>query len=246
MIYEAHLAAAEAGAWALDGSIAWDRIDLGIARDEQEIHAALHDASLIEGYLPVFASRLLPLVWDDVDATAVLSLELYEGLKHYTALKRYLDRVGFQAATDSEAGLVVARERALSREYLPTQVTAHLTNFTCSELFAAYFFLRFARRTNEPVLRELLGYMSRDEFRHAAAAGDVLRQRVARDPEEVDRVLEAAKQFRHYGSDVVDVPVAEANDFEAIMAMNRKIRWICGLAVTEHLESEEDTAHADQ
>lgn len=246
MIYEAHLAAAEAGAWTLDGSIAWEQIDPGIAQSEYDIHAALHDASLIEGYLPVFASRLLPLVWDDVDATAVLSLELYEGLKHYTALKRYLDRVGFQPAAESEAGLVVARECALSREYLAAGVTVHLTNFTCSELFAAYFFLRFARRTNEPVLRELLGYMARDEFRHAAAAGDVLRQRVTRDPAQAERVLEAAKHFRHYGSDVVDVPVAEANDFEAIMAMNRKIRWICGLAVTEHLESEEDTAHVDQ
>lgn len=246
MIYEAHLAAAESGAWTLDGSIRWDGIDLVAAGEEHEIHVALHDASLIEGYLPVLATRLLPLLWDDVDATAVLSLELYEGLKHYTALKRYLDRVGFEAAGDAERGLVMARERALSRVYAPEDVAAHLTHFTCSELFAAYFFLRLARRTREPVLHELLGYMSRDEFRHAAAAGDVLRQRVTRDPADVERVLDAARHFRHYGSDVVEVPVAEANDFEAIMAMNRKIRWICGLAVTEHLESEEDAAHADQ
>lgn len=245
MIYEAHLAAAEAGAWTLDGSIPWNDIDLAAARDEHEIHGALHDASLIEGYLPVLAARLLPLLWDDVDATAVLSLELYEGLKHYTALRRYLDRVGFEAAHDAESRLVEARERALSREYAASEVAEHLTHFTCSELFAAYFFLRFARRTREPVLRELLGYMSRDEFRHAAAAGDVLRQRVARDPSESARVLEAARHFRHYGSDVVEVPVAEENDFEAIMAMNRKIRWICGLAVTEHLESEAEVEPAE-
>ncbi|HSA55529.1 MAG TPA: hypothetical protein VLE53_07480 [Gemmatimonadaceae bacterium] len=246
MIYESHLAAAEAGAWTLDGSIAWDGIDLSMAGTERELHTTLHDAALIEGYLPVLAARLLPLLWDDVDATAVLSLELYEGLKHYTALKRYLDRVGFEAAGDAEAGLVVARQRALSRVYAAGDVPEHLTHFTCSELFAAYFFLRIARRTREPVLRDLLGYMSRDEFRHAAAAGDVLRQRLARAPSETERVLEAARHFRHYGSDVVEVPVAEANDFEAIMAMNRKIRWICGLAVTEHLEHEEGAAHADQ
>jgi len=96
--------------------------------------------------------------------------------------------------------------------------------------------LRISRRTNEPVLRELLGYMSRDEFRHSASAGDVLKKRIDRDPAVAAQVLAAAQRFRHYGSDVVAVPVAEENDFEAIMAMNRKIRMLCGLAPIEHLK----------
>lgn len=236
MIYEAHLRATEENAWPLDTTIAWDAIDLSVASDERELHQALHDAALIEGYLPVYAARLMQLVWDDVDATAVLSMELFEGLKHFTALTRYLDRVGFQRETVSEARLVAARERALGLRYEPADLVAHLTNFMCSELFAAYFFLRIARRTDEPVLRDLLGYMARDEFRHSASAGDVLKKRIDRDPAIVPQVLAAAEHFRHYGSDVVDVPVAEENDFEAIMAVNRKIRLLCGLAPTEHLK----------
>jgi len=236
VIYEAHLRATEENAWPLDTSIAWDAIDVGVARTERELHEALHDAALIEGYLPVYAARLMQLLWDDVDATAVLSMELYEGLKHFTALARYLDRVGFQREEVSEARLVAAREKALSLEYDQAKLIAHLTNFMCSELFAAYFFLRISRRTNEPVLRDLLGYMARDEFRHSASAGDVLKKRIDRDPAVTPQVLAAAEHFRHYGSDVVDVPVAEENDFEAIMAVNRKIRLLCGLAPTEHLK----------
>jgi hypothetical protein len=236
VIYEAHLRATEENAWPLDTSIAWDAIDLGVAHTERELHEALHDAALIEGYLPVYAARLMQLLWDDVDATAVLSMELYEGLKHFTALARYLDRVGFQREEVSEAKLVAAREKALSLEYDQAKLIAHLTNFMCSELFAAYFFLRISRRTNEPVLRDLLGYMARDEFRHSASAGDVLKKRIDRDPAVATQVLAAAEHFRHYGSDVVDVPVAEENDFEAIMAVNRKIRLLCGLAPTEHLK----------
>ena len=49
-------------------------------------------------------------------------------------------------------------------------------------------------------------------------------------------MLAAAERFRHYGSDVVEVPVAEENDFEAIMALNRKVRQLCGLAPTDHLK----------
>jgi hypothetical protein len=236
MIYESHLLAAEANAWPLESSIPWHQVDQAIASTEREILTALHDAALIEGYLPVYAARLMQLLWDDVDATAVLSMELYEGLKHYTALKRYLDLVGYQRAEVSEETLVAARTRALHLTYEERDIIAHLTNFMCSELFAAYFFLRLARQTREPVLKQLLTYMSRDEFRHSASAGDVLRQRLERDPAAVAQVLAAAERFRHYGSDVVEVPVAESNDFEAIIAMNRKVRLLCGVAPTEHLK----------
>jgi acyl-[acyl-carrier-protein] desaturase len=236
MIYEAHLRATEENAWPLDTTIAWDAIDVGVASAEREIHQSLHDAALIEGYLPVYAARLMQLLWNDIDATAVLSMELYEGLKHFTALTRYLDRVGFQREEASAAALVAARARALAIEYREGDLIAHLTNFMCSELFAAHYFLRISRRTNEPVLRDLLGYMARDEFRHSASAGDVLRKRVDANPDVAAQVLTAAERFRHYGSDVVDVPVAEENDFEAIMAVNRKIRLVCGLSPTEHLK----------
>jgi rubrerythrin len=236
MIYESHLRATEENAWPLDTAVAWDAIDRDAAREESELHRALHDAALIEGYLPVYAARLMQLLWDDVDATAVLSMELFEGLKHFTALTRYLDRVGFQREEVSAATLVAARERALAIRYEERDLIAHLTNFMASELFAAYFFLRVSRRTREPVLRELLGYMARDEFRHSASAGDVLKKRLDRDPALAEQVLAAAERFRHYGSDVVQVPVAEENDFEAIMAVNRKIRLLCGLAPTDHLK----------
>ena len=236
MIYEAHLRATEENAWPLDTTIAWDAIDVGVASAEREIHQSLHDAALIEGYLPVYAARLMQLLWNDIDATAVLSMELYEGLKHFTALTRYLHRVGFQREEASATALVAARERALAIDYREGDLIAHLTNFMCSELFAAHFFLRISRRTNEPVLRDLLGYMARDEFRHSASAGDVLRKRVDANPDVAAQVLAAAERFRHYGSDVVDVPVAQENDFEAIMAVNRKIRLVCGLAPTEHLK----------
>jgi hypothetical protein len=230
MIYESHLNAAEMAMWPLERSIAWDRIDRDVSRTERRIHQALHDAALIEGYLPVYAGRLLQLLWDDVDATAVLSVELFEGLRHYTALKRYLDLVGFQAAADADVGLARARARTVDAEYTAANVTEHLTHFMGSELFAAYFFLRIAEETREPVLSDLLRRMSNDELRHAAAAGALLESRVRRDPAVARRVTAAAEAFRHYGSDIVAVPIAERNDFEAIAAFSRKVSLICGAA----------------
>ena len=237
MIYEEHLRAAESAAWSI-ATIPWSKVDRNIALGELEILAQLRDAALIEGYLPTFAPRLMLLLWDDVDATAILSLELYEGLKHYTALRRYLDSAGVEATRVSEQSLVAARERTGGITYRRDKILTYLTHFMCSELFAAHFFRRLAERTREPVLAELLDYMSRDELRHSAGAGALLKKRIAANPEVADEVLAAAENFRHYGSDVVDIPLAEENDFEAIMAMNRKIRQLCGLAPTEHLKEE--------
>lgn len=235
-VYESHLSAAEQAGWPLDTTVPWDEIDVAAARREEHILAALHDAALIEGYLPVFAPRLMQLLWDDVDVTAVLSLELYEGLRHYTALKRYLDVVGYAPTVMSEERLVAARERALAGPAGVDDAVTQLTNFACSELFAAYFFLRLSRETKEPVLGALLERIASDEFRHAAAGGDLLAKRVRDDATVADQILLAARDFRHYGADVVDVPVATANDFEAIAAMNRLIRRACGVSPTQHLQ----------
>jgi rubrerythrin len=231
MIYEVHLNAAESALWPLERSIEWDRIDREASLRERHIHQMLHDAALIEGYLPVYAARLLQMLRDDVDATAVLSVELFEGLRHYTALKRYLDLVGFQSAADAHAELAAARARTDNAQYTAARVPEHLTHFMGSELFASWFFLRIAEETREPVLSDLLKRMSADELRHAAAAGALLEARVRRDPSIAQQVLAAAESFRHYGSDIVEVPVSNPNDFEAIAAFNRKVRLICGAAV---------------
>ena len=153
-MYEEHLRAAERNIWPLDGSFGWDRIDRETALGEPEILKALHDAALVEGYLPLFVPRLMQMVWDDVDATAVLSVELYDGLRHFTALKRYLDQVGYQSASAMEADLREARGRAVDLAYDPSDVLTHLTNFMCSELLAARFFQGLARRTREAVLEK--------------------------------------------------------------------------------------------
>jgi rubrerythrin len=237
MIYEEHLRAAEASAWSLD-SIRWSAIDRARARTETAILTSLRDAAMIEGYLPTFAPRLMLLLWDDVDATAILSLELYEGLKHYTALRRYLDLVGDASVQATEPALVDARARTADITYDRASAVTYLTHFMCSELFAAHFFRRLAEQTQEPALAELLAYMTRDELRHSAGAGALLKKRVDANASVIDEILTAAENFRHYGSDVVEIPLAEQNDFEAIMAMNRKIRQLCGLAPTEHYMEE--------
>jgi hypothetical protein len=238
VIYEEHLRASESSAWSVERDIRWADIDRTLARGEADILMSLRDAAVIEGYLPTFAPRMMLLLWDDVDATAILSLELYEGLKHYTALKRYLDIVGEDGAVLTEPALVAARGNTAAIHYERERIPTYLTHFMCSELFASHFFRRISERTREPVLAELLALMTKDELRHSAGAFALLKKRIASDPRVAGEVMAAAENFRHYGSDVVDIPIAEANDFESIMAMNRQVRQLCGIALTDHMEGD--------
>ena len=109
MGYEQHLRAAETQAWQLETSIDWDAIDATAAASRPWILDALYDAALIEGYLPVYLPRLMQAFADDIDATAVFSLELFEGLKHYTALRRYLGCVGYEKVARIDVELAEAR-----------------------------------------------------------------------------------------------------------------------------------------
>ena len=236
--YSAHnqfLLRAERSHWNLESDIAWDTIEIPLAWERPELLEKLRRAALIEAYIPATIARELPKVLDDPLATLVLSVEMFEGTRHFYALKRYLDAVSYEPGL-SEQELVRVRlahpQPTAQQDYFVTW----LVNFMGSEHFAAYFFLRLAEQAREPILRRLLSFMGRDEVRHAQGAFRVLETRLAADPNLKDEVLRAALTFRHYGLDVVDeVPVAVQNDIEALTAFWRRVRRLCGEGITDYL-----------
>ena len=104
-----------------------------------------------------------------------------------------------------------------------------LTRYMMSEHFAAFHFIKDAQHSREPVLAHILRLVGRDELRHTQFAYDLLASRIQRDPRQAEIVHEAAREFRHIGLEVVpEIPVAESNDFAAIVALNQKIRRLTG------------------
>ena len=96
----------------------------------------------------------------------------------------------------------------------------------------------YPRESTEPVLADLLTRFAQDEFRHATALADVLKQRVWREPSAADEVVRAAAHFSHYGEHVVNrVPTATAGDFRAVLAFSRRVEGVCGRSVQSYLAS---------
>ena len=231
-LYERHAAAADRGAWSVERDVRWDEIDVDAARRQPDVLAALRDAAIIESFHPANLGALLPHVLDDVDACAALSLEMYEGFKHFHALRRYLDLVGHQPAiTDAE--IVAARRQP--PDDMP--LIERLVEFMLSEHLASYFFRRLGERAADPVLAEMLTLIAADEVRHAQSAFDLLAKRITADHALIPRVLDAAARFRHFGARALgDVPVAMAGDPLAIRSFARRIERLCGVRLVDHLK----------
>jgi hypothetical protein len=225
MIYADYLSTAEMQRWILDHDIAWDAIDPALALTQPELLDRVRDSALIESFFPLFTTRAIEVLWDDPGATAVFSVQLYESYKHFHVFNQYLDRVGYRVIQDDE--LVEVRRRNVALRY--RDGTHLLTRYMMSEHFAAFHFMKDAQRSREPVLAHILKLVGRDELRHTQFAYDLLAVRIQRDPAQAEIVHQAARDFRHIGLEVVaQVPVAESNDFAAIVALNQKIRRLTG------------------
>ena len=231
--YREFATTSEHGRWNVERDVAWDKIDPALALSQPELLQQLRDSALIESYHPMSTLATIQLCWDDVDATSILQVEQFEGFRHFWVLRRYLDAVGFTPAiTDAE--LIGHRARNLETvKYDPTDKIQVLVNFTWSEHFAGFFFLRVAEQTKEPVLGKLAQLIAGDEFRHSEGGFRILQNLVTRDPSAIPKIIAAANQIRHYGNDVVDVPVSLQNDLDAILKVVKKTQKVCNVSLAE-------------
>jgi hypothetical protein len=236
-LYAKHARAADRGGWSAESDVRWSAIDGRLARTQPEILAGLRAAALIEAFHPVNLARLLRLAWDDVDASAAFSLELFEGFKHFHVLRRYLDAVAYEPPiTDEE--IVAMRRAGAAVEVEPVELIERLVEFMLSEHLAAYYFRRTAEQAKEPVLAQLLRYLAADEVRHAQNASDLLAKRIAAEPAVAHQVLEAAAHFQHFGEEAVgEVPVAFPGDPVAIRTFAQRVERLCGVRLVDHLKA---------
>ncbi len=232
MNYADYLSTSEMTRWILDTDIAWDEIDPKLALSQTGILDRLRDSALIESFFPVFTPRALDLLWDDVTSTALYSVQLYESYKHFHVFNQYLQFVNYRPVTDEE--IIAVRRKNLDLSYQsPARL---LTRYMMSEHFAAYAFFKDSRKAVEPVLKHILQLVAKDEVRHCQFGYDLLDQRLRKYPQEAEEVLAEAVDFHHIGELVVeDMPVAEKNDFAAIVAVNRKIERLTGQGIHEHV-----------
>lgn len=240
MIYDEYLTTAEMQRWILEIDIQWNNVNRELALSQPELLEQVRESALIESYFPLYTSNFLRTCWDQIDLTSVFSVQLYESYKHFYALNRYLEIVGYRPLNDED--LVEVRARNIKNRI--DDPIAELARYMISEHFAAYFFLRLSRQAKEPVLQQIAASIAKDEFRHTQFAYDLLEPRIRNDEEARQRVLRAGADFRHVGADVVpQVPISLKNDLQAILTLDKKMHRLCGTSITEFSRKEIHAAH---
>ena len=236
-LYVRHAAAAEQGAWSVERDVRWDAIDPERARSRPDLLVRLRHAAIAESCHPVAIARLLKLASDDVDAGALLSLELYDGFKHFHALRTYLDLVDHHPPiTDDD--ILSARRVTEDEDASPGELIARLVSFMLSEHLASYLFRRLGEQSPEPVLAELLLLIAADEARHAQSTSDLLSKRIARDRSLIGSVLDASARFRLFGDAAVGLAFTpNTGDVLAIRTLAARIERLCGVRLVDHLKT---------
>jgi hypothetical protein len=221
--------------WHVEKDVDWSAINVELALRRPDHLELLRRATLIESYHPMSTRAVIGLFIEDIDATSVLTIELFEGFRHFWVLRRYLERCGI---TISDEELVRLRtENPEKADYRSEDRYEALFNFAWSEHFAGYFFRRIGDQTEEPVLAELMRHCMHDEFRHCRGALLVLGKHAQRDPEVKRQILHMMHNFRHYGNDIGPVPIAQENDIEAVTTIVRRTLKLIGASWAEYAEA---------
>jgi len=194
-LYARHSAAADRGHWSVNSDVRWGDIDIQRAHRQPDVLRAVRSAARELSARSASVARMLPTAIRDVHACAVLTLDLYDGLKHFHALRTYLDTVEFTPALSDEE---LADVRDTANQAAPGFEDCPSALVTCllTQHIASAHIRHLCARTEEPVLAGLLSLIAADETRQARIVSDLLALQIAADPEVGARVLRQAEQLR--------------------------------------------------
>jgi len=166
-LYARHAEAAERAGWSVERDVRWSSVDLAKARRRPDILAALRAAAFVESCHPLHIGRLIAVAWDDVDACVVLAAAMYESVRHFHAIRTYLEAVSHEPRITDEELVEIRRPVAIDGGRA-TDVLPRLVELMLSAHLASYFYRRLGEQACDPVLAELLALAPRDEPRHFA------------------------------------------------------------------------------
>lgn len=209
----------------------WDKIDKKLAKKDKVVLGLLKEACFIEVYFSVYAAKMVVVFWYDVEATSVYTIENFEAYTHYYILKKYLEIAGVTITEDQ-----VRAVRSQDSGKIHNDEIKELVNFMITEHFAVHFFKDLSDLAKEPVLKDILMFLSDQEVSHSQFAFDLLKKKLEKDPKLKKVILEHAKNYQHVGSYVLPhVSRVKDDNFIAIQQFNKKIEDLVGVSLSEYL-----------
>ncbi len=185
--------------------IMWDLGAIDFSKIQPELLTdtevqAVRGVMLVESHNPVYTNLLLDYFRHDHEMAAFVVTWSYEELKHYMALRAYLEASGRVNIDELETELAQTRAGSLQREekdFTPLQFEAYAM---LQEQITGSYYKRFSECVKEPVLKDLLSLIGKDEYRHCQWYLEKGKQALLKDPRRVGEVVEVLTQFTMPGT----------------------------------------------
>lgn len=187
--------------WGLD-QIPFDRIQPKKLTDDDLL--ALVTAMKVESHNPVYTAGLLEYFRPDHEMTSFIVVWSYEELQHYLSLRAYAEACGKVNLRDLEQDLQRIRSGPWGDEEMDFTEAESYGYTMLQEQVTGRFYQKFADKTNEPVLKQMLRLVGKDEYRHATYYLGKGKQQAQEDPEVARDMGRRLLKFGMPGSTFMD------------------------------------------
>ncbi|MBI2040414.1 acyl-ACP desaturase [Candidatus Microgenomates bacterium] len=186
----------EAQMWRMD-DMRFDQIDRGLLTEDEIV--AVRGAMLVESHNPVYTQVLLDYFRHDHEMAAFIVTWSYEELKHYLALRTYLEATGMVDLVDLEKELTETRAGPWGDDERNFTAPQSFAYTMLQEEITGLFYHGFAQRTKEPTLKRMLQIIGKDEYRHCQWYLYKGKKSLQHNPQALEEVDDLLLRFRMPG-----------------------------------------------
>lgn len=181
--------------------------------DDQRVLDCLADIALVEGNAPSIVVNQLAVMINDAEFASWATYQVGEEQKHFHAIRHYLRQVGHPLAAQHDEASYVSHQKGFLPQDFQDEHGCILINLF-GETLNIHLYQVLAKHAAEPVLKQLLLRMARDERRHLQWFIEYFEMRSAEDVAFVPNALQVLKRLleldrgprqdpqRHQGSGV--------------------------------------------
>lgn len=216
-LYDRFIDLCEAHRWKMsEVRQAIDTVDPESLTDQdRRVVDCVAEVAVVEGNAPSIIANQLAIMLYDAEFASWATYQVGEEQKHFHCVRHYCRRVGHPMAVEHSEERLAERQKGFDPNDFQDEYAVVLINLL-GETLNVHLYQVLAGAADEPVLKELLFRLARDERRHQQWFVAYFKKRAAEDPGYVANSLAALRRVLH----IDEAPIRGAQQHQGSGAKN--------------------------
>jgi len=165
-----------------------------LTENDHRVLDCVGEVAVVEGNAPSIVVNQLAIMLRDAEYSSWATYQVGEEAKHFHAIRHYCRHVGHPISAAHGEAEFAARQKGFDADDFQDQYACILINLF-GETLNIHLYQVLSARADEPVLKELLQRIARDERRHQQYFVRYFAKRAAEDPGFVERAQTALRRL---------------------------------------------------